>query len=276
MSFGLPVREKLNSSFLTQALHSGLSCAIMNPLSVEMMSTFFSYNALHGFDEGFTNYINNCGIETHQIAASEAQSDALDEIIFRGLKNASYAKTKELLQSEKPIEIINSYIIPALDKTGVEFEARRIFLPHLLAAAETAKNAFTAITDFVGPNEQKGEKVLLATVQGDIHDIGKNIVALLMSTYGFDVVDLGRDVPPEVIAKTAVEQNIRLVWLSALMTTTVPSMEATIKALRESSHECKIMVGGAVLTQEYSDAIGADFYAKDALEGVNYAKRILG
>ena len=275
VSFGLPNREKLNSSFLTQALLNGLSCAIMNPLSDEMLSAFLSYNALHALDEGFSKYIESCGIETKAAESKAKDADTLDEIIFRGLKNESYAKTQELLHSEKPLDVINEYIIPALDRTGAEFEAKRIFLPHLLAAAETAKNAFTAITDFVGPGEAKGEKILLATVQGDIHDIGKNIVSLLLSTYGFDVVDLGRDVAPEEIVRTAEEQNIRLVGLSALMTTTVASMERTIEALRRSPHSCKIMVGGAVLNQEYADAIGADFYGKDALASVNYAKKIL-
>ena len=275
VSFGLPERAVANTAFLTMAMHSGLSAAIMNPLSAPMMGAVSAFNALMGFDIDCRDYIKRFGrVEKNENISFNELS--LKDIIELGLKNAAYEKTAEMLKNKDGLEIINKYIIPALDEVGKGYEEKKIYLPSLLSSAETAKNAFAAISDCAPEAKSCGEKVLLATVRGDIHDIGKNIVKLLLQNYGFDVVDLGKDVKAEKIVECAVRENIKLIGLSALMTTTVPSMEKTIKALRETGKDFKVVVGGAVLTREYADMIGADCYAPDALATVNYAKKVFG
>lgn len=275
ISFGLPQREKINASFLLLALQSGLSAAIMNPLSSAMMCSVDSYNLLYAKDADFKEYIKKYADVPKEEKKAPSEL-SLRDLIVLGLKSESYAKTAEMLKSIEPMTIINEHIISALDEVGRGFEAKKIFLPSLLTSAETAQNAFSAIQDNSPKKEETGEKILLATVYGDIHDIGKNIVKLLLKNYGYRIIDLGRDVPPQKIVEAVKAENIKLVGLSALMTTTVIYMEETIKALRAAGLSAKVMVGGAVLTQEYSDMIGADFYAKDALASVTYAKNVFG
>jgi len=272
ISFGLPQRERVNSTFFAMALYSGLKAAIINPLSDGMMSVYRSYNALSGYDAECGEYSHFYGGE----AEVKTGPLTLYEMVINGLKDQSYAKTTEMLSEKEPLSIINEILIPALDEVGKGFEKGTVFLPKLLSCAQTAKNAFEAIKEKAENKQSAGHKILVATVEGDIHDIGKNIVVLLLQNYGYDVIDLGKDVPSDVIVKEVAEKNIKLVGLSALMTTTVTSMEETIKALRASGADCKIMVGGAVLTEEYAAMIGADYYAKDALCSVNYAKKIFG
>lgn len=278
ISFGLPQREYINSSFFTLALNNGLKAAIMNPNSKEMMKTYRSYLALTGLDEGFADYIAFADSQNTE-AKPEVKTDVtLHRAILRGLKDEAAAKTKELLELVQPLDIIKNEIIPALDEVGKGFEEKKVYLPQLLMSAESAKFAFEEIKKAVpaGNNDNKKCTVIIATVKGDIHDIGKNIVRLLLENYGFDVIDLGKDVAPEVIVNKAKETNAPIVGLSALMTTTVPAMEETIKLLNAECPCCKTVVGGAVLTQEYADKIGADAYSKDAMETVRYAEKING
>ena len=279
ISFGLPDRPVLNSAFYTMALQNGLSAGIINPLSVEMMASYYAYCALMEKDVNFEQYIRRYG----QGAKAEAppaqeQNMTLYAAIEKGLKEEAYRISGELLKEHQPLYIINTHLIPALDVVGKGFEAGTVFLPQLLMSAEAAKAAFEVLQENMsehGQTEQAKEKVILATVKGDIHDIGKNIVKVLLENYGFEVLDLGKDVDPEMIVQTAVDQDVRLVGLSALMTTTVGSMETTIKLLRDSKPDCKVMVGGAVLNREYADMIGADFYGKDAMRSVYYAQKLL-
>ena len=280
ISFGLPVRDSINSVFFASALENGLCAAIMNPYSQKMLDTYYSYRVLHGLDENCLDYIENMAEQPKQesvyAAGSEDLGASLDRAILKGFKDNAAQITKEMLKSHEPLSIINDYIIPALDTVGQGFEKKTIYLPQLLMSAETAKAAFEEIklTLSAGSGENKKCAVVIATVKGDIHDIGKNIVKLLLENYGFSVCDLGKDVPCEEICAKAVELHAPIVGLSALMTTTVPQMEETIKLLRKDAPWCKIIVGGAVLTQEYADAIGADKYAKDAMESVRYADEI--
>lgn len=204
---------------------------------------------------------------------------SLAQSIIKGLKESAHASAAEMVKSQAPLDIINTELIPALDDVGKKFEKGTLFLPQLLMSAEAAKAAFEAIKTHMtslGTVETKREKIILATVKGDIHDIGKNIVKVLLENYSYDVIDLGKDVDPQLIVDTAIEQDVKLVGLSALMTTTVVNMEETIKQLRKSVPDCKVMVGGAVLTQEYADMIHADFYSKDAMGSVYYAHRLFG
>ena len=227
-------------------------------------------------DENCENYIANCMPKT--VETKPVTTLTLKMAIEKGLKEETVQSVKSLIQTEKPLEIINNYLIPALDTVGKGFEKGTVFLPQLLMSAESAKEAFAILKEELsksGQTDAKKEKVILATVKGDIHDIGKNIVKVLLENYAFDVVDLGKDVPPEKVVEAAKENNVKLVGLSALMTTTVVSMEETIKRLRKEVPDCKVMVGGAVLNQEYADMIGADFYGKDAMQSVNYARKIL-
>ena len=273
ISFGLPQRERINSAFFALAMHSGLTAAIINPLSEGMMSVYRSFNALAGFDEECGEYSHIYGGET------EAKSGELTlyDMVVNGLKDKSFAETDKMLLTADGLEIINSILIPALDEVGRGFESGKIFLPKLLACAQTAKNAFDAIKEKSrDKGEAKGDKILMATVEGDIHDIGKNIVGLLLENYGYEVIDMGKDVPIKDIVKKVTEENIKLVGLSALMTTTVTAMEETVNALKNAGADCKIMVGGAVLTPEYAKMIGADFYAKDALGAITCAKEVFG
>lgn len=295
ISFGLPNRDFINASFFTMAMQNGLDAAIMNPNSGEMMKAYHTFCALQGYDENFSDYIEYASklpavtagsaaggagmapVTTDSKTDSDAAKDPLIEAIVKGLKERAAHLTGEYLQTMESIEIIDGKLIPALDIVGKGFEEKRVFLPQLLMSAEAAKSAFDVIKEAMlskGAAEEKKGRIILATVKGDIHDIGKNIVKVLLENYGYDVIDLGKDVPPELIVKTAKEEQIRLVGLSALMTTTVPAMEETIKMLHEEEVDCKVLVGGAVLTQEYADMIHADKYAKDAMESVRYAEEI--
>ena len=280
ISFGLPYRPAVNSNFYTMAMQNGLSAGIINPSSEDMMCSYYSFCALMNYDKNCEDYIRVYGSQKAGTPAPAAKAElTLKEAIEKGLKEEAHHATGELLKEQAPLEIINEHLIPALDMVGKGFEKGTVFLPQLLMSADAAKIAFAVIKDVLaqeGGEVQAKNKVILATVKGDIHDIGKNIVKVLLENYSFDVIDLGKDVPPEVIVDTAVEQDIRLVGLSALMTTTVVSMEETIKLLRERKPECKVMVGGAVLNQDYADMIGADFYGKDAMQSVYYAQRVFG
>lgn len=278
ISFGLPERSRINTAFFTMAMNNGLSAGIVNPSSEPMMAAYYSFNALIGEDEQCMEYIMKCSQaqDKPKEAAAPKKSDlTLDEAIIKGLSESAYAATIKLLeQNTDSLTIINEKLIPALDVVGKGFEEKKMFLPQLLMSADAAKASFEAIKATLskqGKNSESKGKIVIATVKGDIHDIGKNIVKTLLENYGFDMIDLGKDVDPELILKTVQEQNIKLVGLSALMTTTVVNMEETIKLLRENGVNCKVMVGGAVLTQEYADMIGADFYSKDAMGSVRYA-----
>ncbi len=281
ISFGLPQRENVNTAFFTMAMQNGLSGAIINPNSKAMMAAYYSYCALTGIDEQCLEYVSvYAGQQTAPAApAASSGSMSLAQAIIKGLKESAHASAAELVKTQAPLDIINSELIPALDDVGKKFEKGALFLPQLLMSAEAAKAAFEAIKSHLtslGASETKREKIILATVKGDIHDIGKNIVKVLLENYSYDVIDLGKDVDPQLIVDTAVEQNVKLVGLSALMTTTVVNMEETIKLLRSAVPDCKVMVGGAVLTQEYADMIHADFYSKDAMGSVYYAHRLFG
>ena len=278
ISFGLPNREMLNSAFLTLCFENGLSSAIMNPLSDSMMKAYRSYCALKGLDDNFEQYIAFAnGV---QVSVDTSGSDAdmtLSFAIKKGFSKKAYEISCELIKTENPLDVINCHIIPALNEVGEGFEKNTIFLPQLLMSAEAAKSAFDAVKSAIKESgDKKSHKIVLATVLGDIHDIGKNIVKVLLENYGFEVNDLGRDVAPQTIVDAVIESDAKLVGLSALMTTTVVAMEDTIKLLREQAPDVKVVVGGAVLTQEYADMIGADHYAKDAMETVRYAQSLFG
>ena len=274
ISFGLPSREIVNSTFFALALERGLSVAIMNPFSDRMMETYYSFVALHGLDENFEKYINNVMVTQKPESQNIIVDDTLENAIKNGLSEKASKLTAELLKSNAPMSIINEMIIPALDEVGKGFEAKTIFLPRLLMSADAAKAAFEEIKRSMNdPSQQKGEKIIIATVKGDIHDIGKNIVKSLLMNYGFDIIDLGKDVPPERIYEATINYKAKLVCLSALMTTTVGAMEETIQMLKDV--DCKVMVGGAVITSDYAESIGADFYAKDAMEAVRIAEDYL-
>lgn len=274
VSFGLPQREVLNAAFYSLALENGLSAAIINPMSSDMMKAYYAFNVLHGFDEDCKDYIGKFANEA--IKETVKTDNSLYDIIIKGLKSEAYNKTKELLLEKEAMDIVNEVIIPALDEVGDGFGAGKVFLPQLLTSAETVKNAFEAIKSTMSGAEVKKGKVLVATVLGDVHDIGKNILKLLLENYGYEVIDMGKDVPPEDIVKRTLDKDIKLVGLSALMTTTVVNMDSTIKALKTAGFKGRVMVGGAVLTQEYADMISADFYCRDALSGVRYAREVLG
>ena len=285
VSFGLPRRDIINSGFFTLAMGKGLSAAIMNPYSHQMMQAYYSYCALNALDENCSAYIEYAeNIEDVAVVTNGVKSEKtvdeyksdLQRSIIKGLKDQSGAITQELLKTTDPLKIVQDEIIPALDVVGSGFEKKTVYLPQLLMSAEAAKSAFEKIKESMSGEGNTSDKatVIIATVKGDIHDIGKNIVKLLLENYGFNVIDLGRDVSPEAISDKTVETHAPLVGLSALMTTTVPAMEETIKLLRKTAPWCKVVVGGAVLTQEYADAIGADCYSKDAMETVRYAESI--
>lgn len=284
ISFGLPKRDLVNSTFFAAALENGLSCAIMNPFSAAMTDVYHAFCALKGFDPACAAYIeyaqNRQETETAAVppaqtaARTTAEEGTLQHAILKGLSESAERITETLLQTTPPLEVINQQIIPALNAVGADFEAGRAYLPQLLMSADAASAAFARVKEKLPPaNKDEGRGMILATVKGDIHDIGKNIVAVLMESFGFTVYDLGRDVPPETVLEAVKDTNCRLVGLSALMTTTVPAMEETIRLLREYDPEIRTVVGGAVLTQEYADSIHADFYAKDAMETVRYAEK---
>lgn len=306
VSFGLPNRDAVNGTFFALALENGLSAAIMNPHSADMMKTYYTYKALKGMDENCAAYIEAAELFAPVVAvgsgaaggitnavSADAGKDGtaskgpgaggnsngagnsdLQYAIIKGMKDRAAELTKKLLNEKAPLDIVNGEIIPALNIVGVGFEEKKMYLPQLLMSAEAAKSAFEVIKRQMQGKEKTAAKAVfvIATVKGDIHDIGKNIVKLLLENYGYDVVDLGKDVPPETVVEKVIELHAPFVGLSALMTTTVPAMEETIKLIKEKAPWCKTVVGGAVLTQEYADRIGADKYAKDAMEAVRYAE----
>ena len=303
ISFGLPQREIINAAFFSMAMDAGLSAGIINPNAALMRQAYDTYCVLGGFDSQCRDYIEKyaamqikvvsdvaggTGTGTGGAAGAAATAEkgiiSLKDCIVKGLKEPAFRATKELLEDDgtgKPkkgtMEIINEDLVPALDLVGQGFEKGTMFLPQLLMSAEAAKAGFEAIKEYVasqGVAQEKKGTIVIATVKGDIHDIGKNIVKVLLENYGYDVIDLGKDVPPETVVEAVKESHAPLVGLSALMTTTVESMEETIRQLRREVPECRIMVGGAVLTQEYADMIGADFYGKDAMQSVYYAERL--
>ena len=284
ISFGLPQRDIVNATFFALALENGLSAAIMNPFSAEMMKTFYAYRVLKGLDENCTDYIafadtvqNNITINEKSAGSKVDEQLSLHSAVTKGLKEPAAKLCKELLQTVDPLTIVNEHIIPALDEVGREYEQGRVYLPGLLMSAEAAKYAFEEIKATMSDSGGKTKcAFVIATVHGDIHDIGKNIVKLLLENYGFAVSDLGKDVAPEVIVEETVRLHAPLVGLSALMTTTVPAMEETIRQLRVAAPWAKIVVGGAVMTKEYADSIGADQYAKDAMDTVRYAETVNG
>ncbi len=273
VSFGLQKRDSINTSFFTMALQNGLSAGIINPKSSLMMNAYYSFNALAGFDESCTEYINSVS-EIKQDSTPIDESD-LETAIIKGMKKEAAKAAEKLLEKEEVLNIINKYIVPALDKVGADFENNKLFLPQLLMSADAAKSAFDIVRRALvlsGKEEKSHGTIVMATVHGDIHDIGKNIVKALLSNYGFTVIDLGKDVPEEDVVKAVIENNIKLVGLSALMTTTVPAMERTIKLLHQKT-DAKVFVGGAVLTKKYADMIDADWYTRDAMESVRVAKK---
>ena len=283
VSFGLPVRDAINGVFFALALENGLSAAIMNPYSADMMKTYYSYRALKDMDDNCADYIEASSEFAQVIAPTqmtektkEEYKSELQSAIIKGFKEKSAIITAEILKTSAPLDIVQEEIIPALNMVGKGFEEKTVYLPQLLMSAESAKSAFEKIKEAM-PDKNAKDKgtVVIATVHGDIHDIGKNIVKLLLENYGFNVLDLGKDVPPEVVVDKVVETNAPLVGLSALMTTTVPAMEETIRQLKKRAPWCKTVVGGAVLTQEYADKIGADKYARDAMETVRYAETVI-
>lgn len=277
ISFGLPKREAINTAFYTLALENGLSAGIINPLSEAMMNAYYSYNALMGFDDNCTEYIESVS-QIQTTTASNSSVMDLKTSIIKGIKEDAAVCAKDLLKDKAALDVINEYIIPALDVVGDGFENNKIFLPQLLMSADAAKAAFEVIKEYlvVSGQERKSEnKIVIATVEGDIHDIGKNIVKVLLSNYGFDVIDLGKDVKCEKVLEETIKNNCKLVALSALMTTTVANMEKTIKLIHDNT-DAKVLVGGAVLTGSYAKMINADFYAKDAMESVRIAKAYFG
>ncbi len=296
ISFGLPCRTYLNTTFLTMAMYAGLDLAIMNPSSEEMMAAVYAYNVLTNRDKQSTKYIERFADRVPAStalaqaakavpAASAAEAEltgpyaALMKAVEKGLKGDAAAHTRALLAKKQPLEVVDEALIPALDIVGAKYEKGTLFLPQLLQAASAAQSAFEEIKTAIA---QKGEgsaskgRIVLATVKGDVHDIGKNIVRVILENYGFEVLDLGRDVPVETVVDTVREKDVHLVGLSALMTTTLKSMEETIAALHAAQLDCKIMVGGAVLTPEYAEKIGADWYAKDAKRSADIAKEFFG
>ena len=281
ISFGLPARENITVSFLTQAMYAGLDLPIVNPNQSAVMDAIAAFRVLSGEDRDSEAYIRrfaNAAADAVPAAKSGAEL-SLDEAILRGLGAETAALTEKALAEMDELAVVDRLLIPALDRVGERYEKGELFLPQLMKAAGAACAGFEVIKTRIlrrgGETVSRG-KIILATVRGDIHDIGKNIVRVVLENYGYTVIDLGRDVPPQTVVETAVRENVRLVGLSALTTTTVTSMAETIAALRKSGHDCKIMVGGAVLTEEYAAQIGADYYAKDAKQGADIAKKVLG
>ena len=278
ISFGLPAREMINSTFLSMAMECGLDLPIINPNISAMSGAVFAYRVLAAHDENAGAYIERFGQDAAKKTTAPKAEVTLSYAIEKGLDKDAEALTKQkLADGADSMDIINNELIPALDRAGDDFGKNRIFLPQLILSANAAQACFGAIKAAMsGENRISKGKIVLATVKGDIHDIGKNIVKTLLENYGYTVIDLGKDVPEQTVVDAAIEHDVKLVGLSALMTTTLGAMEQTIRLLRQSGHECKVVVGGAVLTQEYADAIGADCYAKDAKDTVDFAKKVLG
>ena len=278
VSFGLPSRDLVNAAFFTTAMENGLSAAIMNPYSERMMEAYYSFNVVKGLDENCMDFINFASRQEVQPTVKHESSLTLKEAIEKGLKEKASEITTAMLGNSAPLDIVNAHVIPALDNVGKRFEEKKLFLPQLLMSAEAAKASFEVIKATMsadGSSVKKGS-IVIATVHGDIHDIGKNIVKLLLENYGYNVIDLGKNVPPETVLRAVTDNHAPLVGLSALMTTTVPAMEETVKLIKENAPWCKTVVGGAVLTQDYADKIGADKYAADAMETVRYTELVIG
>lgn len=281
ISFGLPNRELVNRNFLTMALYAGLDLPIINPNIESMTSAVRTYKLLANIDENAVDFIAHYGNETPQLSTAKASASdmTLENAVSSGLKAEAATITAELLKDTEPMHIVNQHLIPALDKAGAEFEKGKIFLPQLISSASAAQSAFEVIKSYLCEHSTETVNrgtIVLATVKGDIHDIGKNIVKILLENYGYQVIDLGKDVSYEAVADAAEKSHAPLVGLSALMTTTLPSMENTIKLLHERCPWCRTVVGGAVLTADYAQQIGADFYAKDAKETVDIARKVFG
>lgn len=287
VSFGLPQRGILNATFLTQALHNGLDLPIINPNAVGEMNAVRAFKALNDYDINSEEYIkaysDSAGSKIDSAKPDSTKSISISDAVIAGLKKDALSVTENLLQTLPALEIINEHLIPALDKVGSEFESGKLFLPQLIRAAETVGVCFDLVRTKVAKSGETGNSdeasesintIILATVQGDIHDIGKNIVKVLLQNYGYKIIDLGKDVAPETIVDCAIENAVKLIGLSALMTTTLPPMEQTIELLKSRGHDCKVMVGGAVLNADYAKSIGADFYAKDAKGAVDIAKSV--
>lgn len=279
ISFGLPAREHVTVSFLTQAMAAGLDLPIVNPNQKAIMDTVTAFRVLSGEDGDASGYIARFADAPKAEAAQSTAEMTVETAVLRGLKEETAALTRKALETKAELDVVNEMLIPALDKVGELYETQKIFLPQLISAANAACEGFEVIKAAIA---QKGQgtvskgKIILATVQGDIHDIGKNIVKVVLENYGFTVIDLGRDVPIDTVVEAAIREDVHLVGLSALMTTTLESMKNTIAALRKSGHPCKVMVGGAVLTPEYAAEIGADFYSKDAKQSADIAKAVFG
>lgn len=281
ISFGLPSRILLNQSFLTMAMQAGLSMPIMNPNQAAMMDAVRSYRVLQGIDVDSQEYIRIYAQQKREGGKPHIESVHIniEESIMRGLKEETRQLCTKLLSEKEPLQIVNEHLIPALDAVGARYEKKEIYLPQLINAATASQCAFEEIRRSVqagGLESISKGKIILATVKGDVHDIGKNIVKVVLENYGYQVFDLGKDVPVETVVETAIKEQVRLIGLSALMTTTLKSMEETIQALHESGHECKIMVGGAVVSADYAKQIHADYYARDAKESADIAKEVLG
>ena len=288
ISFGLPKREIVNVAFLTLAMAHGLDLPIINPNVAAMMAAIDSFNVLYNRDEGSKFYVDKYSKiveaeKNHPSAAPAAKpsdTKSLEYAVLNGIREYAAEATRELLKTKQAMEIVNEILIPALDKVGADFETGKLFLPQLIQSATTAQEAFDVLKEYMASQKDAGTvskgKVIIATVKGDIHDIGKNIVKVVMENYGYEMIDLGKDVPIEKVVEAVQQTGAKLVGLSALMTTTVVSMEETIHALHEAGCDCKIWVGGAVLTEDYAKQIGADFYAKDAKQSVDIAKNVLG
>ncbi len=278
ISFGLPNRADINSVFYTMAMQCGLNCAIINPFSDEMMKAWHCFTALKGYDKNCTDYIEYASSLSPEASKPAVQTVDinLEQSIIKGLKEQSGILASKALESVSPMEIIDGMIIPALNTVGKGFEEKKVYLPQLLMSAEAAKQAFEAVKSAIPSGQSKKGKIVIATVKGDIHDIGKNIVKVLLENYGYDVIDLGKDISPEVVVDAVKTDGVKLVGLSALMTTTVPAMEETIRLLRIEAPECKVMVGGAVMTNEYAEMIGADSFSPDAMGAVRFAETVFG
>ena len=279
ISFGLPNRELLNSHFLTMAMARGLDLPILNPNNRAMMDAVRTARVLLGQDVGCAAYVEAYANQEPAPAPKAGQAHSLQELVEKGLRQEARAAAKALLETAQPLDIIQQQLIPALDRVGEQFEQGRLFLPQLMNAAETAQCAFEVLQEAIaktGAEKLSGGKILVATVEGDIHDIGKNIAKCILENYGYTVLDLGRDVPAQKVAEAAEREGVKLVGLSALMTTTLPSMAKTIALLQEKCPDCKVFGAGAVLTPEYAAEMGAHYYAKDAKQAVDIAKEVLG
>ncbi len=283
VSFGLPNREILNNTFLAASLFAGLDLPIINPENKDIMDTIVASKVLWNEDKGAKEYLKyNKNTSKEQTPIKKDVNNIQDDlfkIILKGIKEEAQIATVKLLENKQPLEIVNEYIIPTLDIVGEKYENGHIFLPQLIQSAETVKESFKVIKDKLSKGtdaEISKGKIVLATVKGDIHDIGKNIVKVLLENYNYEIIDLGKDVSKEKIVEAVIKNNVKLIGLSALMTTTVKNMEETIFELKRTKPDCVVMVGGAVLNEEYANMIKADFYAKDAKESVTIARKVLG